>query len=163
MINVLLNPKVKAAWDVGSTKAGTLPSGMSMTTFTDLARFVEGRLSLLLENAIYGAILVFLTLLFFLNMRAAFWVGMGLVVAFSGTLALMQWTDTTLNLLTMFGLIIVIGLLVDDAIVVLENIQRMRGQGMGARAAAVHADAPLLSEKVPTPHGVQAWLPNSPL
>lgn len=136
-MDVLLNPKVKAAWDVGSTKAGTLPSGMSMTTFTDLARFVEGRLSLLLENAIYGAILVFLTLLFFLNMRAAFWVGMGLVVAFSGTLALMQWTDTTLNLLTMFGLIIVIGLLVDDAIVVCESIQSRHDEGVEALEAAI--------------------------
>ena len=136
-MDVLLNPEVKSAWELGSKKAGTLPTGLSMTTFTDLARFVEGRLSLLLENAIYGAVLVFLTLLFFLNMRAAFWVGMGLVVAFSGTLVLMQWTGTTLNLLTMFGLIIVIGLLVDDAIVVCESIQAKHDEGVEPLEAAI--------------------------
>ena len=136
-MDVLLNPEVKSAWELGSKKAGTLPTGLSMTTFTDLARFVEGRLSLLLENAIYGAVLVFLTLLFFLNMRAAFWVGMGLVVAFSGTLVLMQWTGTTLNLLTMFGLIIVIGLLVDDAIVVCESIQARHDEGVEPLEAAI--------------------------
>lgn len=135
-MDVLLNPDVKRAWEKGTERAGTLPAGMAMTTFTDLARFVEGRLNLLLENAIYGAILVFLTLLFFLNWRAAFWVGMGLLVAFSGTLVLMQWTDTTLNLLTMFGLIIVIGLLVDDAIVVCESIQAKHDRGMDPLEAA---------------------------
>ena len=134
--DVLLNPDVKRAWERGSDRIGTLPAGMSMTTFTDLARFVEGRLNLLLENAIYGSILVFLTLLFFLNWRAAFWVGMGLLVAFSGTLVLMQWTDTTLNLLTMFGLIVVIGLLVDDAIVVCESIQAKHDLGMEPLEAA---------------------------
>src|SRR5690606_6754777 len=62
-------------------------------------------------------------LLVFLNWRVALWVGVGLIVAICGTLILMGWLNLTLNLLTMFGLIVVIGLLVDDAIVVSENIQ----------------------------------------
>ncbi len=136
-MDMLINPDVKKAWEKGLNSTHVLPPGVEMTTFTDLARFVEGRLSLLSENAIYGAILVFLTLMVFLNWRAAFWVGMGLIIALAGTLVLMEWTGATLNLLTMFGLIVVIGLLVDDAIVVCESIQARHDKGIGALQAAI--------------------------
>lgn len=111
------------AWRLGAEPTRPLPEGATLAATTDLARFVEGRLDLLTENAIYGSILVFLTLLVFLNWRVAMWVGIGLIIAICGTLILMSWMNLTLNLLTMFGLIVVIGLLVDDAIVVSENIQ----------------------------------------
>ncbi|MGB0766294.1 MAG: efflux RND transporter permease subunit [Phycisphaeraceae bacterium] len=111
------------AWELGASSLKPLPDGASIHATTDLARFVEGRLDLLTRNAIYGAMLVFLTLLVFLNWRAAMWVGVGLSTAICGTLILMGVFDVTLNLLTMFGLIVVLGLLVDDAIVVAENIQ----------------------------------------
>lgn len=111
------------AWEKGANPSRPLPEGANLSTATDLARFVEGRLDLLTRNAIYGAILVFGVLLLFLNWRVALWVGAGLVTAISGTLLLMAYLDITLNLLTMFGLIVVMGLLVDDAIVVAENIQ----------------------------------------
>jgi len=111
------------AWEIGAQGLHPLPNGAQLHATTDLARFVEGRLDLLSRNAIYGAMLVFATLLIFLNWRAAFWVGVGLVTAICGTLILMGAMDLTLNLLTMFGLIVVLGLLVDDAIVVSENIQ----------------------------------------
>lgn len=111
------------AWELGAKALKPLPDGASIHATTDLARFVEGRLDLLTRNAIYGAMLVFLTLLVFLNWRAAMWVGVGLSTAICGTLILMSALDVTLNLLTMFGLIVVLGLLVDDAIVVSENIQ----------------------------------------
>lgn len=111
------------AWELGARALKPLPEGASLHATTDLARFVEGRLDLLTRNAIYGAMLVFLTLLIFLNWRAAMWVGIGLSTAICGTLILMSAMDITLNLLTMFGLIVVLGLLVDDAIVVSENIQ----------------------------------------
>ncbi|MEO0474709.1 MAG: efflux RND transporter permease subunit, partial [Planctomycetota bacterium] len=111
------------AWELGANALKPLPEGASIHATTDLARFVEGRLDLLTRNAIYGAMLVFLTLLIFLNWRAAMWVGVGLSTAICGTLILMSALDVTLNLLTMFGLIVVLGLLVDDAIVVSENIQ----------------------------------------
>lgn len=111
------------AWEMGANPIRPLPPGATVVATTDLARFVEGRLDLLTRNAIYGAFLVFLTLLVFLNWRVAMWVGVGLVIAISGTLVLMGWLNLTLNLLTMFGLIVVLGLLVDDAIVVSENIQ----------------------------------------
>jgi len=136
-VDIMINPDVKKAWELGMNSSHVLPDGVQMTTFTDLARFVEGRLSLLAENAIYGAVLVFLTLMVFLNWRAAFWVGMGLLIAFAGTLVLMEWVGATLNLLTMFGLIVVIGLLVDDAIVVCESIQARHDKGMGGLEAAI--------------------------
>ncbi|MHC5001886.1 MAG: efflux RND transporter permease subunit, partial [Planctomycetota bacterium] len=126
----------RQAYDLGRD-ATPLPKGIALAVHSDLARFVEGRLQLLIENAIYGAILVFGTLLLFLNWRVAFWVGVGLVTALSGTLILMYWTNITLNLLTMFGLIVVLGILVDDAIVVAENIQSRHDRGEASLVAAV--------------------------
>lgn len=125
------------AWALGRAYGEHMPAGMMVSTHTDLARFVEGRLELLARNAVYGGILVFLTLLLFLNWRVACWVGVGLVTALLGTLVLMAWLDITLNLLTMFGLIVVLGLLVDDAIVVAENIQARHDRGEPALTAAV--------------------------
>jgi len=125
------------AWELGVSTNNPLPVGASLVTNTDLARFVEGRLELLLRNAKYGAILVFATLLIFLNWRVAMWVGIGLVTAIMGTLVLMSLLDVTLNLLTMFGLIVVLGLLVDDAIVVAENIQARHDRGEDSLEAAV--------------------------
>ena len=130
-------PHVLRAYDLGLNSARPLPVDAEIRTLTDLARFVEGRLDLLTRNAGYGALLVFGTLLVFLNPRVAFWVGVGLVTALAGTLVLMAAVDITLNLLTMFGLIVVLGLLVDDAIVVSENIQSRFERGETAMQAAV--------------------------
>ncbi len=125
------------AWEKGVNSWRPIPAGAGLSTDTDLARFVEGRLDLLLRNAKWGAMLVFLTLLVFLNWRVAFWVGIGLITAIMGTLLIMSWMDITLNLLTMFGLIVVLGLLVDDAIVVAENIQARHDRGEPSLSAAV--------------------------
>jgi hydrophobic/amphiphilic exporter-1 (mainly G- bacteria), HAE1 family len=126
-----------AAWKLGKDRfRNSSPPGTLLTT-TDLARFVEGRLNLLLRNALFGGILVFVTLVLLLNWRISFWVAMGLIVSLLGTLAMMAWLDISLNFLTMFGLIIVIGILVDDAIVVAENITTKHEQGDPALVAAV--------------------------
>ena len=112
------------------------PPGTLITT-TELSRFVAGRLNLLLRNAAWGGVLVFLTLVLLLNWRISFWVAMGLLVSLFGTLAFMAFVDVSLNLLSMFGLIIVIGILVDDAIVVAENIASKHESGLNAFQAAV--------------------------
>jgi len=125
------------AWKLG-VDADPLPNGTSLTTFTDLARFVEGRMNLLTENALYGGALVFILLLLALNWRVALWVGIGLITALGGTLFIMSMVGITLNMLTMFGLILVLGLLVDDAIVVAENIKAQHEQGIPAMEAAVN-------------------------
>jgi multidrug efflux pump subunit AcrB len=124
------------AYDLG-LQAEPLPPGTAIETHSDLARFIEGRLDLLLRNARWGALLVFATLFLTLNWRAAIWVGVGLSTALCGALVMMSVTGITLNLLTMFGLIIVLGLLVDDAIVVAENIQARHDRGEPALVAAV--------------------------
>src|SRR5690606_18882368 len=109
---------------------GDLESGQ------DLSRFVTQRLDLLGRHAPSGAAIVLLTLLIFLPPTVAFWVTVGLVVSVLGTLATMAAFDITLNLLTMFGLIIVLGLLVDDAIVIAENIVARHETGESALVAA---------------------------
>lgn len=127
-----------AAWALGYERYQlAVPPGNLITT-TDLARFVEGRLDLLLRNALQGGALVFITLVLLLNWRISFWVAAGLVVSLLGTLTLMAALDISLNFLTMFGLIIVIGVLVDDAIVVAENITARHERGEPALIAAVH-------------------------
>ncbi len=105
---------------------------------SDLSRFVEGRLDLLMRNGQMGLLLVLILLNMFLNWRVAFWVAMGLPVSFLGTFIVMYFMGTSINLLSMFGMIIVLGILVDDAIVIGENIYRHVEEGMPAKQAAVH-------------------------
>ncbi|MEM7622136.1 MAG: efflux RND transporter permease subunit [Planctomycetota bacterium] len=128
--------KREEAWELGFSKADLSLPGELVTT-TDLARFVVGRLDLLTRNAFWGGVLVFATLVVLLNWRVSFWVAAGLVVSLSGTLAVMYFVGETLNLLSMFGLIVVIGVLVDDAIVVAENITSHHEAGEPALASAV--------------------------
>lgn len=109
-----------------------------LQTHTNLARFIEGRLDLLTRNGSWGLLLVFLSLLTFLNWRVAFWVMMGLVLAILGTLVVMKIIGLTLNLISMFGLIIVLGMLVDDAIIVGENVFTHVENGMEPKLAAIH-------------------------
>lgn len=105
---------------------------------TDLARFVEGRLDLMIRNGKSGLILVLASLVLFLNFRVAFWAAVGLPVAFLGTFIVMWAFGVSINLLSLFGLIIVLGIIVDDAIVIGENIHRHVEEGMPPREAAVH-------------------------
>ncbi len=113
------------------------PPPGEISTTTDLSRFVVGRLNLLMRNAFWGGVLVFATLVLLLNWRVSFWVAVGLVVSLLGTLVAMRLAGITLNLLTMFGLIVVIGILVDDAIVVAENITARHEEGLDPKEAAI--------------------------
>lgn len=117
---------------------GTIESGQ------DLSRFVTQRLDLLSRNALSGAAVVLLALIVFLPPAVAFWVTAGLVISVLGTLATMAAFDITLNLLTMFGLIVVLGLLVDDAIVIAENIVARHETGEGALDAAIRGTRQVL-------------------
>lgn len=113
------------------------PANLTVSIHSNLARFIEGRLDLLQRNGLWGLALVFLSLLAFLNVRVAFWVLMGLVVSMCGALMLMQAVGATLNLISMFGLIVVLGLIVDDAIVVGENVYARIERGEDPRSAAI--------------------------
>jgi len=109
----------------------------SLTTATNLARFIEGRLDLLKRNGMWGLMLVFVSLLVFLNWRVAFWVMAGLLLSIFGTLIVMRILGVSLNLISMFGLIVVLGLLVDDAIIVGEHVFARVELGMDPKEAAV--------------------------
>lgn len=119
-------PARQRAWELGASRE---PAPGLLATNNDLARFIQQRLELLTRNAVTGAVVVFLALMLFLRPRVAVWVTSGLIFSVLGTLILMRVFDISLNLLTMFGLIIAIGLLVDDAIVVAENIATRHEEG----------------------------------
>ena len=89
------------------------------------------------ENAIVGMILVLIFLSLFLNTRLAFWVAFGLPVAFLGMFMLAPYFNVTINVLSLFGMIIVIGILVDDGIVIAENIYQHYEKGKTPIQAAV--------------------------
>ncbi|MHC4954936.1 MAG: efflux RND transporter permease subunit [Planctomycetota bacterium] len=113
-----------------------LGGALKLSVTRDLSRFIEQRLDLMLRNAAFGLALVILTLAIFLELRIAFWVAAGLMISFLGTFLVMYTIDETLNLISMFGLIVVLGLLVDDAIVVAENVFARRRDGLPAGEAA---------------------------
>ena len=123
------------AWSMGNASPTPLPAEALL--HTDLARFIEGRLNLLSRNALQGGGLVFIALLLVLNLRTAFWVMVGLFTAVCGTLLMMSLVGVTLNLLTMFGLLVTLGMLTDDAIVVGENIVSKYSSGLSPRDASI--------------------------
>ena len=107
-----------------------LPSDIAIALWWDRSQNMLDRLSLVLKNGLIGTVLVMLVLSIFLNIRVAFWVGMGLPVCFAGGLILMGsgFFDLTLNQLTTFGFVLVLGILVDDAVVVGESVYATRQQ-----------------------------------
>ncbi|MDT0606798.1 efflux RND transporter permease subunit [Croceitalea rosinachiae] len=108
------------------------------------ADLVQGRISLLLENALVGMLLVLIILSFFLRPTVAFWVAFGLPISFFGMFILLPNYGVTLNMLSMFGMILVIGILVDDGIVIAENIYSRREKGDSPIKAAVRGTMEVL-------------------
>lgn len=104
-----------------------LPSDITLQLFDMEIYQISDRLWLLAENGIAGLILVMLSLYFFVGLRSAFWVGIGLVSTFSIAFGLMWMTGQTINMVSAFTMVMVIGLLVDDSIVVAESIERYDG------------------------------------
>jgi multidrug efflux pump subunit AcrB len=121
---------------VASAQAG-LPEGLRATVWQDDAEILRSRLDTLVRNGRSGLILVFLVLALFLRLRLALWVSLGVPVAFLGAIALLPLLDISLNLLSLFGFIVVLGIVVDDAIVVAENIHAHRERGKSALRAAI--------------------------
>lgn len=104
-------------------KRSKLPEGVSIDYWADISYYLEGRLGMMLKNLVLGALLVFLTLGLFLDIKLAFWVMAGLPVCFLGTFALMptEYISVTLNMISLFGFILVLGIVVDDAIIIGES------------------------------------------
>ncbi|MEZ6013781.1 MAG: efflux RND transporter permease subunit [Planctomycetota bacterium] len=117
--------------------AAALPPGLELGTNSDLSVYVRNRLVTLGTSALYGAALVLLALLLFLTPKVALATALGVPVAFMGGLALAHALGVTMNMIAMFALIVVLGMVVDDAIVVGENIFRRIEEGEAPRVAAV--------------------------
>ena len=112
-------------------------NNVQLNVVRDLSTTLTQRTELLIENAVMGMILVLLFLSLFLNTRLAFWVAFGLPIAFLGMFIFAPMFNVTINVLSLFGMIIVIGILVDDGIVIAENIYQHYEKGKKPIRAAI--------------------------
>jgi len=122
----------------------TLPPGYDIATLNDRSEVYGDRLRLLLKNALLGLILVLVVLGIFLELRLAFWVTLGIPISFLGAILLLPAMDVSINMISMFAFIMALGMVVDDAIVVGENIYEMRQKGMSYLEAAIRGARQIL-------------------
>ncbi len=114
-----------------------LPSTIQVDYWNDQSELLEGRIDLLLRNGRLGLVLVVGILALFLNARLAFWVAMGIPISFMGSFLLMPSLDITVNMISLFGLIVTLGMVVDDAIVVGEAAYTRMEDGEAPMEAAI--------------------------
>ncbi len=114
-----------------------MPVGYTIDTWGDISMDVRDRMQLLTRNGLQGLLLVFIVLALFLELRLAFWVALGIPVAILGAGFVLLATGQTLNMLTMFAFLMALGIVVDDAIVIGENIYAKRLEGLNFVDAAV--------------------------
>ncbi|MDR2756321.1 MAG: efflux RND transporter permease subunit, partial [Planctomycetaceae bacterium] len=117
--------------------SGTLPEGYSLITWGDHSVEVRARLRLLLKNGFQGLLIVFILLALFLDLKLAFWTALGIPFAICATSIWFYGNSLTLNMISMFGVIMGLGIVVDDAIVAGENIYTHRSRGKNYFDAAV--------------------------
>lgn len=113
-----------------------LPAGLTLEVWRDMSTLYEGRLNLLLENAVTGLILVFIVLMLFLRPLLAVWVCIGIATAFAGAVWLLPYTGVSVNMISLFAFLLVLGIVVDDAIIVGESIYTRHQQGLKGTASA---------------------------
>lgn len=116
----------------------TLPPGLSVDLRNDRSEIYRQRLGLLMNNGYLGLALVFVLLALFLEPRLAFWVSLGIPVSFLGSLLVLPLAEVSINMVSMFAFIVTLGIVVDDAIVVGENVYHLRQQGASWLAAAIN-------------------------
>lgn len=120
-----------------ANSASQIPSGVELSVWDDDSQALRGRLSTLLNSLVQGAILVLLVLGLFLRPTLAIWILLGIPVAFAGGLIFMPLLNNTINMMSLFGFIIVLGIVVDDAIVTGENIYTKLREGLEPTEAAI--------------------------
>ena len=123
-----------------NNKSAQLPAGLNINVWQDKSVYFKGRMQLLLRNAVTGLALVFFILVMFLRLRLALWISLGIPISFMGALWLLPYFGGSINMISMFGFILVLGIVVDDAIVVGENIHAQHQKGIrGLKGAIVGA------------------------
>ncbi|PPK58887.1 multidrug efflux pump subunit AcrB [Marinobacter persicus] len=115
----------------------TLPNVVNVRIDSNRAEHFEDRMTMLLENGVMAMVIVLVILSLFLEYRLAFWIMMGMTVSFVGSVFFLPVMDVSINMISMFGFLMVLGIVVDDAIVVGENIYEYREQGMTFMQAAI--------------------------
>ena len=128
-------------------RKGTLPPGIHLDSWLDSTTYLSGTLSMMMFNMFSGVVLVLVILGIFLRLQLAFWVMLGLPIAFLGAFALLPLVGGSVNLLSLFGFILVLGIVVDDAIIIGESVQtttdrdghNMENVIMGAKRVAMPA------------------------
>jgi multidrug efflux pump subunit AcrB len=114
-----------------------LPDGIRLTVWRDGSKYLKERLEILVRNGMGGFGLVFIVLALFLRLRLAFWVAIGIPISFLGALWLFPTLDVSIDVLSLFAFILVLGILVDDAIVVGENVHTHQESSQAPLAAAI--------------------------
>jgi len=114
-----------------------MPADLGIAIWGDISAMVEDRIDLMLRNGLQGITLVFIALALFLNFRLAFWVALGIPISFMGAFLVLETLDQTINMLSLFAFIMTLGILVDDAIIIGENIYTHYRRGKPPSAAVV--------------------------
>ncbi|MDH5172540.1 MAG: efflux RND transporter permease subunit, partial [Gammaproteobacteria bacterium] len=126
-----------------AAKRATLPQGVSLDAWSDNTYYLEDQLGIMTKNLAMGALLVFIVLALFLEIKLAFWVMLGIPLCFLGTMAVINtpYIDSNLNMLSIFGFIVALGIIVDDAIVTGESAyaeQELHGHSVRTVVAGVY-------------------------
>jgi len=115
----------------------TLPESISLNVWQDQSKMFKDRLNLLVRSALIGLLLVFILLVLFLRLQLAIWVSVGIAVSFMGALFLLPYFDGSINMISMFAFVLVLGIVVDDAIIVGERIFTQHRNGTYGLQAAI--------------------------
>lgn len=126
----------KIVSDYFEREKGRWPVELEIKQYDVQASLIEDRIRLLLNNGASGLVLVLIILFIFLNVRVAFWVAAGIPVAIFATAGVMLLTGQSLNMISLFAIIMSLGIIVDDAIVVGEHASYLRSSGLSAAEAA---------------------------
>jgi len=154
----LSSAKILQAW-LAETRP-TLPPNIKVEVFNESWELIKDRILLLLKNGAGGLVLVLLILYLFLSARVAFWVAVGIPVSFMATLAVLYLVGGSINMISLFGLIMALGIIVDDAIVVGEDAQAHYEMGedplIASQGGAQRMLAPVTASSLTT---IAAFLP----
>lgn len=126
-----------AVYDTMAEVEASLPPNVHWSVTDDDADLFKERRDLLLKNIGMGLVIVLVVLGLFLELRLAFWVMMGIPISFLGTILLLPYAGMSINMISMFAFLISLGIVVDDAIVVGENVYEYRQRGLSAVDAAI--------------------------
>ena len=156
--DALVSAEIMQQW-LSKTRE-TLPPTVELVVFDEKYSLIQQRINLLVKNGISGLVLVLAILYIFLNGRVAFWVAVGIPTSFLGALAVLYFFGGSINMISLFALIMTLGIIVDDAIVVGEDAMTHYQYGenslMAAEGGAMRMLAPVMSSSLTT---VAAFLP----